>query len=184
MSGKSTDRAAGETQVVGEIVTVPPSISDGAAIWRIARDSRTLDLNSSYAYLLWCHDFAESSVVARVDGTAVGFVIGYVKPRSPDTVVVWQIAVDESQRGRGLAGKLLDQLLRQLADQGVRHLETTITPDNAASIALFGSLAKRWGAGLQRVELFARSHFPDGHECEDLYRIGPFTDTKLAETFA
>lgn len=35
-----------------------PGVEDGAAIWRIARDSRTLDLNSSYSYLLWCRDFA------------------------------------------------------------------------------------------------------------------------------
>ncbi|MGY5138554.1 diaminobutyrate acetyltransferase, partial [Streptomyces nigrescens] len=35
-----------------------PRVEDGAAIWRIARDSKTLDLNSSYSYLLWCRDFA------------------------------------------------------------------------------------------------------------------------------
>ncbi|RZS44813.1 L-2,4-diaminobutyric acid acetyltransferase [Herbihabitans rhizosphaerae] len=160
--------------MTGETLIEQPSKMDGAAIWRIARDSGKLDLNSSYAYLLWCHDFADSSVVARVDGDVVGFIIGYVKPRSPDTVVVWQVAVDASQRGKGLAGKLLDQLLRQLADQGVRHMETTITPDNTASQRLFGSLAERWGATLERTELFDSAQFPDEHESEDLYRIGPF----------
>src|SRR5437879_5926964 len=44
-----------------------PTVEDGAAIWRIARDSQTLDLNSSYSYLLWCRDFARTSVVARDD---------------------------------------------------------------------------------------------------------------------
>lgn len=42
-----------------------PRIEDGAAIWRIARDSGSLDLNSSYSYLLWCRDFADTTVVAR-----------------------------------------------------------------------------------------------------------------------
>src|SRR3954469_14238353 len=42
-----------------------PGVADGAAIWRIARDSKVLDLNSSYSYLLWCRDFAATSAVAR-----------------------------------------------------------------------------------------------------------------------
>ncbi|MGH3860796.1 diaminobutyrate acetyltransferase [Actinokineospora sp.] len=148
-----------------------PSIADGAAIWRIARDSRALDLNSSYAYLLWCRDFAETSAVARVDGEVVGFVIGFVRPRRPDTVVVWQIAVDESQRGSGLGGRLLDHLMARVAAQGAYHLETTITPGNAASVGLFASLAKRHDARLRRTELFGAEQFPDEHEAEDLYRI-------------
>ena len=29
-----------------------PDLSDGGGMWRVARDSRTLDLNSSYTYLV------------------------------------------------------------------------------------------------------------------------------------
>ncbi|MFD4250254.1 diaminobutyrate acetyltransferase [Amycolatopsis thermoflava] len=153
-----------------------PTKADGAALWRIARDSQKLDLNSPYAYLLWCRDFADTSVVARVDGDAVGFVIAYRRPSAPDTVLVWQVAVDASQRGQGLAGALLDNLFTRLVADGVRHLETTITPDNKASIRLFTSFAERWGAELERAELFGSADFPDDgtrHEPEDLYRIGP-----------
>ncbi|GAA3829419.1 MULTISPECIES: diaminobutyrate acetyltransferase [Amycolatopsis] len=153
-----------------------PTKADGAALWRIARDSQKLDLNSPYAYLLWCRDFAETSVVARVDGDAVGFVIAYRRPTAPDTALVWQVAVDASQRGQGLAGALLDNLFTRLVADGVRHLETTITPDNKASIRLFTSFAERWGAELERTELFGSADFPDDgtrHEPEDLYRIGP-----------
>src|SRR5690625_7094638 len=35
-----------------------PDLSDGGGMWRVARDSRTLDLNSSYTYLLFARDFA------------------------------------------------------------------------------------------------------------------------------
>ena len=49
-----------------------PTKADGAALWRIARDSQKLDLNTPYAYLLWCRDFADTSVVAKVDGQPVG----------------------------------------------------------------------------------------------------------------
>src|SRR5205823_2377512 len=51
-----------------------PTKADGAQLWRIARDSAKLDLNSPYAYLLWCRDFAETSCVAREGDEAVGFV--------------------------------------------------------------------------------------------------------------
>ncbi|MFC4002056.1 diaminobutyrate acetyltransferase [Prauserella oleivorans] len=175
MSGKHSKRANGDNHSAGHVVIESPSRDDGAALWRIARDSQKLDLNSSYAYLLWCRDFADTSVVARADGNTVGFVIGYRRPSAPDTALVWQVAVDDSQRGRGLAGKMLDALFERLVDAGVRYLDTTITPDNEASIRLFTSFAKRWNATLERSELFAAGDFPDPHEPEDLFRIGPLT---------
>jgi L-2,4-diaminobutyric acid acetyltransferase len=154
-----------------------PSTEDAAAIWRIARDSGKLDLNSSYAYLLWCHDFADTSAVARVDGDVAGFVIGYRRPVAPDTVVVWQIAVDAGQRGKGTAAALLDALVERT---GVRQVETTITPDNEASNALFRSLADRWDAHMRVAGEFAAGEFPDDHETEVLYRIGPLAPAKAA----
>jgi|SRR5207302_10694490 len=162
----------------GKHLIEPPTKADGAALWRIARDSQKLDLNSPYAYLLWCRDFAETSVVAKVNGQAVGFVIGYRRPAAPEVALVWQVAVDASQRGRGLAGALLDELFTRLVRHGVRYLETTITPDNPASIRLFTSFAQRWDAKLDSSTLFERADFPDDeqlHEREDLYRIGPLS---------
>ncbi|MFE7135521.1 diaminobutyrate acetyltransferase [Streptomyces sp. NPDC057638] len=172
-----------------------PRVEDGAAIWRIARDSRALDLNSSYSYLLWCRDFAGTSLVARDgSGIPVAFVTGYVRPEQPTTLVVWQIAVDASHRGRGLAGTLLDALTDKVrGTQGIRRIETTITPDNTASDRLFTSFAQRRGTGLEREVLFDAALFPseadgaaapsegardgqDGqdasHQSEFLYRIG------------
>jgi len=154
-----------------------PSTRDGAAIWRIARDSGKLDLNSSYAYLLWCHDFADTSAVARVDDDVVGFVIGYRRPAAQDTVVVWQIAVDAGQRGKGTAAALLDFVVNRT---GVRHVETTITPDNDASNALFRSAADRWGAQMRVAGEFDAGQFPDDHETEVLYRIGPIAGARAA----
>jgi L-2,4-diaminobutyric acid acetyltransferase len=175
MSGKRVNRANGGKHRVPERVIERPSTSDGAEIWRIARDSGKLDLNSSYAYVLWCHDFADTSVVARIGDEVVGFVTGYVRPTAPDTLVVWQVAVRDSQRGRGTAGALLDSLLEQVAEQGVRYLETTITADNAASNALFASLAKRWDTRMRHADTFGADQFPDAHEPELVYRIGPFS---------
>lgn len=153
-----------------------PRLEDGAALWRIARDSRTLDLNSSYSYLLWCRDFADTSVVARAaDGTAVGFITGYLRPRRPRTLLIWQVAVDEAQRGRGLAAAMLDGLTTRTAQElGVEGIETTVTPDNTPSNRLFTSYAGRHAAALEREVLFDGPAFPEsGHEPEVLYRIGP-----------
>ncbi|MEU9983989.1 diaminobutyrate acetyltransferase [Streptomyces sp. NPDC050856] len=152
-----------------------PRVEDGAAIWRIARDSEVLDLNSSYSYLLWCRDFAATSLVARgADGEPIAFVTGYVRPQRPETLVVWQVAVDRAHRGRGLAGVLLDALTARVRGQGVHTVETTVTPDNTASDRLFTSYAERRGAALEREVLFDGDLFPEGtHQPEVLYRIGP-----------
>ncbi|GAA4924891.1 diaminobutyrate acetyltransferase [Streptomyces coeruleoprunus] len=152
-----------------------PRVEDGAAIWRIARDSEVLDLNSSYSYLLWCRDFAATSLVARdgEGGEPVAFVTGYLRPDRPGTLVVWQVAVDHGHRGRGLAGRLLDALTARLADR-VHTVETTVTPDNTASDRLFTSFAARRGASLEREVLFDGGLFPEGtHQPEVLYRISP-----------
>ncbi|WP_413756617.1 diaminobutyrate acetyltransferase [Streptomyces sp. MMBL 11-3] len=155
-----------------------PHITDGAALWRIAKDSRTLDLNSSYSYLLWCRDFAGTSAVARTaDGEPVAFVTGYIRPERPHTLLVWQVAVDAAQRGRGLAAALLDGLTRRIAERHeLTSLETTISPGNTASERLFTSYAARHGADVEREVLFDTGHFPDGpHDPEVLYRIGPLS---------
>jgi L-2,4-diaminobutyric acid acetyltransferase len=147
-------------------------------LWRIARDSKVLDLNSSYSYLLWCRDFAATSAVARDErGEPVGFVTGYVRPDRPRTLLVWQVAVDEAHRGRGLAGALLDGLAaRACAELRITAVETTITPGNTASERLFGAFAERHGADVRREVLFDTGLFPDGpHDPEVLYRIGPLS---------
>jgi diaminobutyrate acetyltransferase len=158
-----------------------PGLPDAAALWRIAKDSEALDLNSSYAYLLWCRDFADTSVIARHHGAVVGFVTGYRRPTSTDTLLVWQVAVDDEHRGQGLASRLLDDLLDRLVPQGIRYLETTVTEDNAASNRLFRSLATRRWAGIDRTELFGSADFPDDHKAEFRYRIGPFEIRKPLE---
>lgn len=142
-------------------------------MWRMARDSQVLDLNASYAYLLWARDFAATSVVAvdtRSDEPC-GFVTGYVRPDRPDTLMIWQVAVDEVARGRGIARAMLEDLFDR--DPAVSVMETTITEDNAASIALFGSVAAGRGLAFERSPLFDASSFPDGHDAELLFRLSP-----------
>jgi L-2,4-diaminobutyric acid acetyltransferase len=166
------------TAAPADLLIDRPAMTDGAALWRLAKDSKTLDLNSSYSYLLWCRDFAGTSAVARgADGEPVGFVTGYVRPERPRTLLVWQVAVDVAHRGLGVAATLLDGLTARLtAERGITDVETTITPGNTASERLFTSFAARHGARVTREVLFPADLFPDGpHDPEVLYRIGPLT---------
>jgi L-2,4-diaminobutyric acid acetyltransferase len=157
--------------IAEELTIDRPEISDGVACWRLAAATGVLDVNSRYAYLLWCRDFAATSVVARHDGDVVGFVTGFRRPEEPSTLVVWQVGVDAAMRGRGVAAAMLDVLFDRVP--GVDHLEATVTPDNTASAALFGRFAERRGAPVRRTELFGAELLGDGHAPEILFRIGP-----------
>ncbi|BEK94953.1 2,4-diaminobutyric acid acetyltransferase [Nocardia seriolae] len=158
------------------IVIRSPRIDDGSRLWQIAVDSRVLDVNSSYAYLLWCRDFASTSVVAEIDGEVAGFVIGYLRPADPATLFAWQVAVDRAHRGRGIGVAMLDCLLETGSGQAASAIETTVSPDNTASTAMFAALARLRGMGITRRKLFTANHFPDVHEPEELYRIAAGTD--------
>ncbi|MFD7975461.1 diaminobutyrate acetyltransferase [Streptomyces sp. NPDC059071] len=141
----------------------PARPADGADLWRIARAAEDLDLNSPYSYLLWCRDFAATTAVARdATGRPFGFVTGYLRPEAPGTLFVWQVAVDGSHRGSGVAGALLDALAARVAaaGHGPIRIEATVTPGNVASDRLFRSFARRHGAALTREVLFTADAFP------------------------
>lgn len=148
---------------------------DGGAVWRLVEESGVLDVNSSYAYLLWCRQFGSTSVVAELDDEIVGFVTGFRPPENPEVIFVWQVGVDASMRGRGLAKRLLRELVALPGCAGVTHMETTVTPSNAPSRALFRSFARAMEAEVKVGPYLTEDLFPDqGHEEEELFRIGPF----------
>lgn len=159
----------------GEVRIRTATVEDGPHIWRLVEASGVLDVNSSYSYLLLCAQFGDTCVVAEEGGRVVGFVTAFRLPRRPEVIFVWQVGVDASMRGRGVAGRLLEALVRVDACAGVEYLETTVTPSNQPSQALFRSFARRMGTECRVSPFFPESLFPEpGHEAEELYRIGPF----------
>lgn len=144
-----------------------PEPSDGQEIWALA-DRVGLDLNSTYAYVMWGDHFADTSVVATRDGVIVAFTIGFRLPAEPDVLFIWQIGVDGHARGGGLAAAMLDHLV---ARSGVRVVEATVTPSNAASTALFRGLGLRHGSVVEETLAYGEDHFPPGHEAEIRFRI-------------
>lgn len=151
-------------------------VEDAALIWRMVRDSQVLDSNSAYTYLLLCRQFHDTCVVAETGGEVAGFVTAFRPPAEPRTLFVWQVGVELSHRGHGLAGRMLDHAVTLPACRDVEWLTATVTPDNTPSRALFHSFARRQGAACRVVPYFDRALFPgNGHPPEELYRIGPLT---------
>ncbi|MDZ8117654.1 diaminobutyrate acetyltransferase [Pontiella agarivorans] len=160
----------------------PPVSTDGYALHRLVAACPPLDPNSAYCNLLQCSHFNETAICAKEQGNLVGFISGYLIPDRPDTLFVWQVAVAESARGQGLAGRMLIALLERPACRNVRFLETTITPSNGASQAVFTKLAAVLEVPVNVSAGFDRNtHFEGAHESEELWRIGPITQKQSEE---
>lgn len=154
-----------------------PEIRHGAAIWNLVNDSGVLDVNSAYLYIILCAHFSETCAVAESDGGIAGFVTAYLLPDDPSRLFVWQIGTAESMRGRGIATKLLLELLNRESLAGINYIEATISPSNTASETLFTRLAERLNAEAEFSEYITSDMFPrSGHEDERLLRIGPFAN--------
>ncbi|MEE4360480.1 MAG: diaminobutyrate acetyltransferase [Pseudomonadales bacterium] len=150
-----------------------PRATDGHAIHALVEACPPLDRNSAYCNLLQASHFAETSVVAELDGRMVGCITGYRLPEDPSVLFIWQVAVAPAGRGRGLAGRMLRELAERHAPE-VRYLHTTITEDNAASWALFNGFAQKFDAPTRSEVLFSRdTHFGGTHDDEVLLQIGP-----------
>ena len=157
---------------------------DGAAVWRLVREQRSLDLNAGYAYLLLCTRFSSTCRVARVaasdaqrelrDDGLVAALMGLRLPERPDTLFVWQIVVHERHRSQGLARALIEHVLRKQSSADIRYLEAHVSPDNGASEAMFRGLARALDANVQVSPELLSEHYPTEHGPENLLRIGPF----------
>lgn len=173
-SGSTVLQKGGATFVIRKA-----RVEDGPEVWRMVRDS-TLDLNSAYAYLMMFRDYAETCAVAERNGEVQGFVSAYRPPRQPDVLFVWQVGVDEAARGKGLAGEMIQSILRRPGCASVRFVEATVTPSNDASLRLFRGLARKLATHCEESICFPEHLFPeDGHESEWLLRIGPFSQRRL-----
>ncbi len=184
LSRTGSSRTPGDGPFDGETIKVRRSrleYGDGGAMWRLARESGVLEDNAEYTYHMFSHFFGETSTVADLDGKAVGFVAGFRPPYRQDSLFVWQIAVAEEARGRGLAAAMLHGLVQRLSPR-IHYLEATVTPDNEASMRTFRKIARDLDTSVTEEVLFPgnRFHGPS-HEDEMLFRIGPIDPVHVAE---
>jgi len=158
-----------------EICLRKPLAGDGTAVHRLVSQCPPLDGNSVYCNLLQCTHFADTGCVAEVAGEVRGFISGYILPDRPDTLFIWQVAISETMRRRGLAGKMLREILARPFCRNLQYLQSTVTGDNRASAALFLGLADSLRSHCKRNRHFTREqHFGGQHDTEYLLTIGPF----------
>lgn len=151
-----------------------PDKNDGAAIWELIKHTGTLDLNSSYSYLLWCEMFSDTSIVVESKGSPVGFISGFIHPKKSNTLFIWQVAVHKSEQGNGLGTKMLFELLGRENSVNIRYIEATISPTNIPSQNLFQGFANKLHTDCVVGNYFSSFDFPEeGHEDELLFQIGP-----------
>lgn len=133
-----------------------------------------LDTNSLYCNLLQATHFAETCIKAERGGVLEGWISGYRPPNDPAAIFVWQVAVRESARGKGLGVAMLAALMQCPAVADAQRLITTVTPSNHASRRMFAAFARNRGAKLEVRPWFDRErHFGGRHESEELISIGP-----------
>jgi L-2,4-diaminobutyric acid acetyltransferase len=160
-----------------------PRITDGRSVNALVAACPPLDKNSLYLNLLQCTHFAETCVLAErsgISGTIAGFVSGYLVPGDPATLFIWQVAIAEHARRRGLALHMMNELLQRPVCRAVRQVQTTITPSNAGSWALFRALSARLQCAFGHEVMFDRDLHLDGtHESEILVTIGPFAPRRI-----
>lgn len=156
-----------------EITYRQPKINDSERIWHLIKDNKPLDENSLYLYTLLCHEFSDTCVVAEADSKIIGFLSAFIPPKKSDTLFVWQIAVDQEFRNKGIAQKIVSHSLNNI-NNDIKFVEATVTPSNQASLKFFQNLADNYNAKLTKHPLFSTDVLGGNHEPEDLIRIGPF----------
>jgi hypothetical protein len=99
--------------VVSSYLLRPPTPTDGAPIASLAWEIDGLDRNSSYAYLLWCRDFATTSVVAVCRAFERGLLVETSGPEGEVVKLMPPLTIEpeELEEGLGLFASAVDDVL-------------------------------------------------------------------------
>lgn len=177
----------------GTVTVRKPTPEDGSAVHALIAACPPLDRNSLYFDLIQCSHFADTCALAETNGAGqggderapIGFVSGHIVPSTPDTLFIWQVAIDTSARGMGLAARLILEIAARPECRQVRKIVATITPDNAASWALFKGVAAKLSTPYAVEDHFDKDrHFHGQHDSEDAIIIGTFADDAAAHALA
>lgn len=130
-----------------EISIAAPTIATQAAIWRLAHET-----DNSNAYLLWCTDYFDQSLIAWINGQLAGFVIAGELRSGSETARIVDIAVSASFPRHLVVPSLLDQLVTQLLGRGVCFIESSPKSTDSELCADLQALANRWASNVSIAE--------------------------------
>ncbi|HLR64850.1 MAG TPA: diaminobutyrate acetyltransferase [Pseudogracilibacillus sp.] len=170
----SSTLSQSKEQINEHITFTHPTKSDGKHMYTLAKDSKVLDVNSPYSYVMWSTYFQQTSMIVTYKDERIGFISGYILPEQPDTLFIWQVAVSEKFRGFGLATRMINALYDSLKSKGIHFIEATVTPSNKPSSNLFKGVANKYNTQCKTTLCFSKADFPIADtEEEYTYRIGP-----------
>ncbi|PVA97620.1 diaminobutyrate acetyltransferase [Mycobacteroides abscessus] len=151
-----------------------PTVKDSSTVHALVAQTKALDLNSWYYYAMFFQDFRQTCMVVDVNGELAGFVTGYIRPRYPDTLFLWQTATTLNHGISNLGLNLLDELIKSVQKKtDIRYVEATIDPRNKAIAMQFRLLARKLKAQKSEEIRFAVEDFVQLEHDEQLIRIGP-----------
>jgi L-2,4-diaminobutyric acid acetyltransferase len=149
-----------------------PTKKNGSAVAKLIQRCPPLDLNSTYHYLIQSYYFNRTCSVAFDGEKIVAFVSGFIKPTNKNCLFIWQVAIDEDYRGKGLGIDLIEFLLNQ--NKEFNTIETTITKNNMASRRMFQKIVEKYKTRMAEEILFNKEEdFSNEHDSEMLITIGP-----------
>lgn len=151
-----------------------PQKKDSKKIFNLVKNTKVLDINSEYLYLLQTTHFRNTCCVVKEEDNIVGFISGYVHPQRNNVLFIWQVAVDEKVRGKSIAKKMMLDILKREENKNIKYINTTVSPSNKASIRAFEKLAQDLNTKIKGENFFEIEDFISSHEEEVLYEIGPF----------
>lgn len=163
---------------MAQIIYRKPVTSDARSIYNLVKNNKPLDENSNYLYVLLCHQFSDTCIVAEIDSKIIGFMTGFISPKNSQTLFVWQAAVDAEYRNEGVAKKLVSNALENAGSE-IKYIEATVTFSNKASLKFLENLANDLKTSISLTPLFSSEVLGEGHEPENLIRIGPITNNLL-----
>ncbi|HSN83364.1 MAG TPA: GNAT family N-acetyltransferase [Polyangiales bacterium] len=150
-----------------------PRAEEGSAIWDLVRRSEPVGPDARHVLPLLVSNFADTCLVAEIEGALVGFVGGYRTPTPPESVLVWQIDVDAGFREQGLGNALLHALIRCPGCAGVEYLEATVSSANVATRRLLAGFARDLDTACEVTEGASGSPLASASDADEILRVGP-----------
>jgi len=128
-----------------EITVREMELDDLAPVYHLGERLFTCDLYP-FLYRTWdewevvghYNTDPEFSLVAEVDDTLAGFIIGTLISKASWTYgyIVW-LGVDQTFHSTGVAHKLYDKLVERMVEAGARYLIADTDPSNTAALKFF-----------------------------------------------
>ncbi len=120
-----------------EVVVRKAYPSDASSIFRIHLESLEGLDEEDYEWftgILRVRSRRRKVLVAEQDGRIIGFIIAY---KYRDRAYIDSLAVDQEYRGKGIGGKLLEEMEKILVSEGVEKITLSVKKDNYSALGFY-----------------------------------------------